>query len=78
MNYSEIVLALLSDIGIKGASLDDRLDDDLSMDSQEVVELLVALANKLSIKIDLNYLKRDMRVSDVVELIKEANSEVAA
>lgn len=57
-------------LNIENLNINDHLELDLAMDSQEVVLLLVELDKIFQIKLNFDDINRDMTVLQVIKVIK--------
>lgn len=46
-----------------------KLEDDLGMDSQEIVELHCAIESVMGVKVKLDHIGRDITVEDLIEKV---------
>ena len=65
------VLDAFRSLDIENPQLEHHLENDLSMDSQEVISLVVQLEKEFGISLSLDDINRNMSVSQVVEFIEK-------
>lgn len=76
INIEEMVFSAFHKLDIDNPQLHDHLEDNLSMDSQEVISLIVQLEKLFGINLNLNDINKNMTILQVIEHIKK-NYKVA-
>lgn len=64
-------------LDINEVKLSDSLQENLSMDSQEVVSLIIELEKMFKVNLNLSDINRNMSVSDIVILVENKLIEFA-